>query len=191
MHGLQHVQGIGQVLSAWMLRVLGRTKAWYSKTMLAPSDILLPRICSRPCTTFLNTRRRCVATHIKKTALSSCPRAYLPPYLPPYLPITYLPPYLPTYLPLRTYLPFYLLRIYLLTYLFTNLFTTYVPSTCLLTYLPTAYLPTCLVNTNRGTHISGLTCKCEGVGPRYTLCQAYINGEPQRASLQSTLSVLR
>ena len=131
MHGLQHVQGIGQVLSAWMLRVLGRTKAWYSKTMLSPSDILLPGICSRPCTILLNTRRRCLATHKKRPALSSCPCAYLPPHLPPYLPITYLTFYLPIYLPLRTY------RIYILTYMFTYLsrLTYRALATFLLTYL--------------------------------------------------------
>ena len=49
MHGLQHVQGIGQILSTWML---GCTKAWYSKTILAPSDSLLPSVCSRPCKLF-------------------------------------------------------------------------------------------------------------------------------------------
>ena len=49
MHGLQHVQGIGQILSTLML---GCTKAWYSKTILAPRDSLLPSVCSRPCKLF-------------------------------------------------------------------------------------------------------------------------------------------
>ena len=37
------------------------------------SDILLPGISSRPCTTCLDPRRRCVATHIKNTALRLVP----------------------------------------------------------------------------------------------------------------------
>ena len=36
---------------------------------ISPSDLILPGISSRPCTTCLDPRRHCVATHIKKTAL--------------------------------------------------------------------------------------------------------------------------
>ena len=135
MHGLQHVQGIGQVLSAWMLRVLGRTKAWYSKTMLAPSDILLPGVCSRPCNTVLTTRRRCVATQIQKTYLTSClPTCfrtcpsptfiYLPGYLTAFLAPSHASIYFPTCTSLRVNQPF----------------TTYVPNICILS----TDLPTCV-----------------------------------------------
>ena len=90
------------------------------------------------------------------------------------------------YLP--TYLPPYLLRIYLLTYLSTDLSRLTYLSLASLSTCPTTYFPICLVTTSRSTcitNMSGLTCKCEGIGPMCTLCPAYTNGEPQQPPYQS------